>query len=261
MNNHLIQITLKPNPAAPKLWNQLFRNTESSHENIPPSAPQYRDFYGVNPPLGISFTIQQIVPLNPSDTWVPFDVINYSVIELGNEVYNNSGNGLYPSPQMSYYSIPYKSYYTPILHPLFVDFTSSLSSKSITKDGYQKGILLRQFVVGGDNGVSSFYQFFDSPVWNVVETPIVSSIDIDLSSEQNRWDFYNMSFVIEFMFFEVEKVQLHTIDQVAYVIPPSDNVQDSLQHRFQSRFPFQQTGEHRGVYILENSGGLKKRSR
>jgi hypothetical protein len=266
VSQHLIQIVIAPNQLGGttennKLWFKLFYNTESTEKNVPPSVapPNYRT--GINPPNGIAFNMIKSIPTTATDSWTPFSEIVYSVVEIGNEGIYNDYIGNYPNPELTYYSLPYRSYFTPILHPLYIDFTSSLSSLSMTKEGFKKGILLRQFINGGDNGVTSFYQHFDSPVWNIVESPVLSSIDIDLSSQSDLWDFYNMSFVIEFMFFEVEKEQLKSVDQVAYLIPPTDNVQEAIRHRFQSKFPFQQSGEHSGVYLLDDSTKLKKRRR
>lgn len=265
--DRLFKVLLLPDPDHPKFWYQMFYNKDGNLPNVPPSSLSQFQYTGLNPPNGISFTIQETfppahAPPNFIEQWVPLSIMSYYVAELGNESSYNNSNATYPNPGLPFFSLPYRAYFTPIFHPLFIDFSSSLSSKSVTKEGHKKGILIRQFITGGDNGVTSLYNYFNTPVWNVVDSPVVSTLSVDLSAESNLWDFYNMSFVIELIFFEVERSTVKTQESISYAIPPTDVIQESLRHRFQSRYAPQPTGEHHGVYLMgDDSSRLKKRSR
>lgn len=265
--DRLTKISLLPDPAHPKFWYQMFKNTEATLPDIPPSSLSQFQYIGLNPPNGISFTLQPTEPPPHAppvfvEQWIPFSIVSYYVAEIGNESFYNNFGGRYPNTTLQFFNLPYRSYFTPIFHPLFVDFCSSLSSKSVTKEGHKKGILIRQFITGGDNGVTSLYNYFNTPVWNIVETPAVSTISIDLSAEKDLWDFYNMNFVIELIFFEIERGSVQHQDSISYSIPPTDVIQESLRHRFQSRYAPQPTGEHHGVYLMgDDTSRLKKRAR
>lgn len=267
VNLRLSRIMLLPDPTHPKFWHQMFQNKDGNLPNVPPSSFSQFQYIGINPPNGISFTIQPTEPpphTNPVtiEEWIPFSTVSYFVAEVGNENHYNNFIGNYPNTTLQYFNLPYRCYFTPVFHPLFVDFCSSLSSKSVTKEGHKKGILIRQFITGGENGVTSLYNYFNTPVWNIVETPVVSTISIDLSAEKDLWDFYNMNFVIELIFFEIERGTVRQQDSISYSIPPTDVIQESLRHRFQSRYAPQPTGEHHGVYLMgDDTSKLKKRGR
>lgn len=216
-------ITISPQDGYPKLFNLLFTNNISPTS---PSVPIYAtEKYGAkNPPAGIQFLISKPVPTpdSPTDTYSPYSEIFYDIREIGNEAYLDSSNNKYQLFNLEYKSLPWKSFSTPRINPLYLDVAcQGIPTNNLTAQGLAGNLLHRQFLNGANQGLEGLYQEFNVPVWTRLENrDQITQMTFDFSTENDLWTFYNMSFYLELVFFEVEEEKNQT---VATYEPPGDD--------------------------------------
>lgn len=230
----LSSVSILPSPNGDKLFNLLFTNYNTSDPYTPISQPPHENRRGMNPPLGIQFLIETPLsildpPAEPiasrqTDTLQPF-VFEGQITELGNENLYDTQHDIFPNEYVSNY---YVAYYKPNLDPNYLDIEVSLPNPSIDDRGH-KNILTRLFTLGANNGNTSLFQYWDSPKMNVLDgIPSFTNIRLDFSSEDDKWDFFNLEFSIELVVCEymIESAQ-DTNPQVDLNIPASDPITDA----------------------------------
>lgn len=207
-NSFIRSIEIVPDTNYPLLYQMLFTNNV---EDVSPSVPCYeknkRGSY--NPPKKIIFTIDDpLEPSSTSDTYIPWVQIYYNISEEMNESYLDSKNGIYQLSHLPYSSLPWKSFSTPKINPDFIDITcTGIPTSNLTSSGFssnQRSLLHRQFLQGANQGLEAMYVQFDNPIWYRLENKDqITSLTFQFSTEENRWAFFNMSFTLEIVFFEV----------------------------------------------------------
>lgn len=227
----LVNITIIPNAQKPRLFEILFTNYNTSYENIPISTPTHIRAHGMNPPLGVCFSINtnispsamlpgtnDIFPLKFLDT---FDALGVNVKELGNEQIYDTAAGIFPDQKYNFGK--YVAYYQPTLDPVYVDVNISLPNNSMDESG-SKNILTRIFTLGSKEGNTSYFRAWSNPKMTLLTgLSSVSNITIDLQSQDNRWDFFNLEYSIEILVVEVEDVKdENSLNHIS--LPPTDAI-------------------------------------
>lgn len=234
----LSSVSILPSPMSDKLFNLLFTNYNASDPNIPISQPPHINRRGLNPPQGIYFRIESpesiTRPPDPlldpilnrvGDETQPFAFFGH-ITELGNEELYDTPNGVYPNEYTSNY---YVAYYKPNLDPNYLDIEVSLPNPSIDSRGHSNK-LTRLFTLGANNGNTSLFQYWDSPKMNVLDgIPSFTNIQLNFTSENDKWDFFNLEFSIELIVCEymIESAQ-DQAPQVDLNIPASDPITDAV---------------------------------
>lgn len=278
VNDKISEITIVPTQNKPGLFNLLFTNTKSSIPNKPVCLPSFSIQSGMNPPKGISF----IIDTTTYATYIPpggsatiysstelIDVIlllKYQLKELGNEnlLDTTASPAKYPN-EIIYRrdNLPYFSYFTPDIHPIYLDVQSNLENLNMTQEGYQRNLLLRQFIVGASSGTSSFYQQWDTPVTYIVDAPSISSFELKFSSQGDKWNFFNLEFTMEVLIFEIvdEKSQPDFIEPT-FQMPGEDALTSFLQQTQRSgNNPYPILGSGQKRVLVEKDDILNRRAK
>lgn len=285
VNDILKSLTILPDPSSPELYNLLFTNRNTDSKNHAGEIPQFEtNLQGTNPPTQIIFLItvnlydtgktpnqlEPLVTVNPQSGLIfypVFDPDSNILFEL-NEKYPASG-----------FLAPYRGarfYHLPNISPLYVDVISDLPTNNVTIEGGQRGVLVRQFALGGNNGGTSFFQNYENPVFfrcsHFKEN--IDSIRLNFVSEGNKWHFFNLEFFLEILVFEypkkpLEKPLTSQYDVIenssttgkGFYLPPEDEITSSMGHDHNS-FPFRHLGNDRSQIHFQDSLDVKfKRSR
>jgi hypothetical protein len=204
-NSFLRSIEIVPNTNYPLLYQMLFTN---NIQNVSPSVPMYEKNKSgsFNPPKSIFFRIDDPLDVSVSSSeYTPWSQIYYNISEKGNEKYLDSINGVYQLPHLPYSSLPWKSFSTPKINPDYIDIAcTGLPTSNLTASGYSSNLLHRQFLQGANQGLEAMFVQFDTPIWYRLENrDQISALTFQFSTEENRWSFFNMSFNLEIVFFEV----------------------------------------------------------
>lgn len=240
----LISVTILPDERQSGLYDLLFTNYNATYEFTPISTPPDIRATGMNPPQGIQFLFPS--DISPHyDAGVPitiltpfkfhFVIIDYEgvfgytpkvieIIELGNETIYNTPAGIYPNQKYNMHE--YVAYYTPILDPVYIDIEISLPNSAMDERGH-RNVLTRLFPVGAKDGNTSFFRQWEAPKMTLLTGfSTIGNISIDLSSQNNRWDFFNLEYSIELLFVEIqdEKEEI-TANDVS--IAPTDPISDA----------------------------------
>ncbi len=243
----LTSFSIIPSPSSPNLFNMLFTNFNTSYQPTPISTPADMDKTGLNPPNGVKFVF--VVP--PGDDEL-FDSqpLNYdvNVVELGNENIYDVPNGIYPtSDKINYHK--YIAYYKPVLDPVYIDVGISLPNYAMDERGH-KNILTRIFTLGAKDGNSSLFMSWDNPKLTILDgTPSFSTITIDLSSQGDKYNFYNSEFTMELEICEIREEQPEDNPLVNVQIPPTDPISDAARVLSTQNFGYQT----RGVQVHKRS--------
>jgi hypothetical protein len=222
----LVSVTIIPTARKPRLFEILFTNYNTSYENIPISTPTHIRAEGINPPLGICFSIKtdispaalvgdEISPLE----WL--DVTDVNIKELGNEQIYDTSAGIFPDQKYNFGN--YKAYYQPTLDPVYVNINISLPNVSMDEKG-TKNILTRIFTLGSKEGNTSYFRAWSNPKMTLLTgLSSISNITIDLQSQDDRWDFFNLEYSIELLVVEIEDVKDDSsLTQIS--LPPTDAI-------------------------------------
>lgn len=205
INEFLRSIEILPNVEYPLLFQMLFTNNV---QDCSPSVPHHQKNKQAskNPPNGILFTIDDPEPISTlSDTYTPWSRVTYDLAELGNEQFLDSSQDHYQLDFLPYRSLPWKSFSTPKINPDYLDIAcTGLPTNSLTSEGLGSNLLHRQFLNGANQGLEGMWVQFHSPIWHRLENKDqINALTFQFSTEKNRWLFFNMSFSIEIVFFEV----------------------------------------------------------
>ena len=237
----LVSVTIVPHATQPDLYNLLFTNYNASYEHTPISKPPHINASGMNPPLGIKF----IFPSNidhggdeamPTPIIYPFkfhyqtvdkEGVIYTpkvieIVELGNEGIYNTPEKIYPNQQYNMHE--YIAYYTPVLDPVYLDVEISLPNSSMDANKGHKNILARIFPVGAKEGNTSYFRQWETPKMTLLTGfSNIGNITISLSSQYDKWDFFNLEYTIELLFVEIQDEQDEvTTNDVS--MPPTDPI-------------------------------------
>lgn len=262
---NIIPLTLSIIPGGEntyRLYNLLFTNKNeklAKTVNINTSLP----INTVNPPESIDFVLN--CPLSyepgattPEPTCNPVDDFAFFVLTgdqsrhiLGTPFIQNPFDGTHAvidqpatiNTFLIYQNVPFQSYYPPLLAPLYVEVSTNLETQNLTVDGYFANLLVRNFPLNADTGALSFFQMWDNPVMHHARSArnSVDSIKIDFTSENDKWSFFNLSFFIELVFYEVaEEDELPQFSDEIFQIPQDDAMTSQLQQfskSFSDPFP------------------------
>ena len=250
----LNRITIAPHETDPILFNTLFTNFNTEYENTPISIPPNTMKRGVNPHSGVQFNF------NINSLTRPDQITDIKIVEVGNERLYDVVNRIYPTEERINYHF-YKAYYKPNLDPTYVDVMISLPNSAMDERGH-RNILTRIFTLGSKDGGSSFFQMWEQPKITVLNgLSGFSSVTIDIESQENKWNFFNLEFSIEIEIDEIKEEVEQNIEDPAIDldIPVTDAVDDAARtngRRHQSALPKNHFYQHRGGQLQ-----IPKRSR
>lgn len=271
----IVRFEILPHPEKPELYNQLFFN-EISTRDRPISLPSYVNGTGYNPPDGIAFVINATsyksyntggadhtvggdnFELSSSNVW---ETVVWDIVELGNEHIVDTANDIYPNEVQIYQNLDYVGYHVPFIHPFYLDISTSLENANVTSTGEHKNLLHRQFVVGAKDGASSFFQNWESPIYHILDSKYISTLEIKFESQMNRWNFFNMEYAVELIIFEIED-DSYTPDFVepAFVMPGEDALTTQVRqytNSIQNPYPILGSGQQRKAVVFNDI--LKRR--
>lgn len=254
-------ITIRPHPDKPQLYNLLFTNVTANSGDRPICLPSYKTDEGINPPDYIQFNINAQTyfsyntDLNPTDeNFTTTDVniwetVEWDIIEGGNELLLDTANNIHPLNPRIMDSLDYIGYHIPFIHPFYMDISTSLENANVTSSGEHKNLLHRQFVVGVKDGNTSFFQNWESPIYHILDSRAISSIEIKFESQGNRWNFFNMEYALELIIFEVEdEASLPNFEDVPFQMPADDSFTTEIRNYTNSKtnpYPILGSGQQR----------------
>ena len=272
-NVRLIRFSILPDSSSPELYNLLFTNKFSDSKDHAPEVPQFEtNIQGANPPKAIHFDItislfdyeSSLSTKESSSIASPSDSLQFSArYEPDTDILSRL-NSKYPSLGFMILNRPARFYHLPDINPLYVDVISDLPSTNVTIQGGQRGVLLRHFNLGGNNGGTSFYQSYDNPVFfrSSSSKENIDAIRLNFQSEGNKWHFFNLSFYLELLVFEYPKTPIQTpqLSQALnssttgndYYLPREDEITSSMGPDHNS-FPFRHLGNDHSQVHFQNS--------
>lgn len=263
------------------LYYLLFHN-ENASKNKPANIPSNLVFEGPNPPPSVylalnaplSYVQNLATPpsfIDPNDQFtfhwsfggandpLSFTEAVFPFLEVGEPWFS--------CQTLNYSNLPLQIWYSPRLFPLYVEVDTSLETQNLTVDGFASNLFFRHFPLGADQGAKSFFQAWDQPIMHHMRSSRhqIDSIKIDFLSEGNKWDFFNMAFFIEILFYETpDEEELPSFADVPFQIPTEDAMTSSLQqysNNFNNPFPIHSTKNESGILRVgsSRSGELKRR--
>jgi hypothetical protein len=261
------------------LYNLLFSNT-SAAEDTPPNIPSYETGSG-NPPDIVSLVVYSCnmsfgttstnVNVDDDFEWYWSCQLQAEDEEFDTELreyedYTSNDIGILDTK--GYNNSPLKIYFSPRLFPIYVDVATSLETANLTIQGSASNLLLRHFPVGADRGSQSYFQAWDQPVIHHTQSArnTIDAITVEISSENDIWNFFNLIFYLEIVFYEVaEEEELPTYASDMFEVPTDDPMTSELQaynRSFTNPFPIHSTGTSHGTLKVGSSrSGYHKRRR
>lgn len=245
----LVSISIEPHPASPRLFDLLFTNYKTKHENVSISSPPWAPRYANNPPSGIIFYFSIPTDKTNQNMRPLFDGVISSIVELDNPYYNINA-GQFPNPDDTNFNAKYICYDKPYLNPVYFDIISSLPTGNVVPEG-GKNILLRVHPLGADNGNLDFVMNFENPIMFSLEGYNgINNLTFNFQSQDNKWDFFHLEFNIEFLIYEVSNQVDQQIEEKFY-IPPTDPISEQTNNLVRygtQRVPFDyQTPNSRNI--------------
>lgn len=244
-NPRLISLEILP-AEKNSFFSLLFKNY-SDKINRPCSAPSLLPAINLkNPPDKIVFNIDYKFGSNKSysntnpeldkihiDNSIPeidkLTGFHFTVYEEPNTEINKRIHNVAPIIPSTMINYPYISYYKPLINPLYIDIQSDLESTNLIESGASKNILLRQFLPGNNQGIVDFYETWENPAWIYTDRTNINSIVLEWSSEQNKWDFFNLRFVLEITFYEYqEEMDDNDILNEQFNLPQADPLTETV---------------------------------
>lgn len=289
----ILTVTIVPHPDKPELYNQLFTNISSTTEDRPISLPSYDTRQGINPPDYIQFIINPTtyfsyntnLPDDPNFTTVRTNVwstVKYYLKEGGNEHILDTGNGIHPqitfrlgeglgegilnnTNPFIHSNVDYIGYHLPFIHPFYMDISTSLENSNVTSTGEHKNLLHRQFVVGAKDGTNSYFQTWENPIYHILDSRYISSIEIKFESQSNRWNFFNMEYALELIIFEIEEeTSQPDFIEPPFVLPEDDTLTAEVRGYTQSKtnpYPILGSGQQRKVVVYNDISRRRVRAK
>lgn len=215
----LTSISIIPHETDPILFQMLFTNLNTEYEHTPISILPGGLKKGLNPHNGVCFQFDM-------EFYRPDLLQKIYVKELGNEHLYDTYNAIYPnSMNINFHN--YLAYYKPVLDPTYVDIIISLPNSAMDERGH-RNILTRLFTLGSKQGGSSFFQMWEQPKVTILSGMSgFSSITINIESQANKWNFFNLEFSIELEISEFKEEDPDAINQAADLnLAPTDPVAD-----------------------------------
>jgi hypothetical protein len=281
VNFVLTSFKIKKNSSNPGLYNLLFTNKFTDSSDHAPMVPQFETIIkGHNPPIEIEFLITNNLYWSENDPALqdnvtPSSSMIFTVVYKNDEHIISNLTEKYPSNGFTQPNRPARFYHLPDINPLYVDVLSDLPTLSMSSDGNKKGILVRQFAIGGDNGGTSFFQQYDNPIFYRTSSSKenIDSIRINFVSEGNKWSFFNLDFFLELVIFEYkqeavnnpfpsdERYKNSSATGNSYHMPTEDEITSAMGPTHNS-FPFRHLGNNQSVvYFSDNLESKLKRRR
>lgn len=273
VNTRLVSVTISAPRDAPELYNLLFTNVNASSVHHPSIVPDFElNLSGVNPPTEIFFDIQNALsgvsgeplPTQPEGASQinPMDTIDYITTTNPDSTLLYDLNSKYPDVGFTKINRGYRSYCLPNITPLYIEVQTDLETTNISSNGSRGGILVRQFLLGGGNGGTSFFQSYDTPIWMKMSSSreYLDSMKVIFQSEGKRWDFFNMNFFLELAFFEIAKQDLNVNEMQGpnsdgLRLPPNDEITMAMGSSSHNPFPFRRLSQDSGVAYFQNPRG------
>lgn len=263
------------------LYNLLFYN-ESATANTPANVPSSASINGPNPPNVVVLYMNANLGYDIATTANPIDTIDPNLDFVFQWGFNGTQDPLltsyppektpiptitYSCQTFGYKNLPLQIWYKPRLYPIYIEIDTSLETQNLTVDGYASNLFFRHFPVGADVGAKSFFQSWDQPVYHHMRSARnhIDSIKVDFISESDKWEFFNMTFFIEIVFYEVpDEEELPTYEDTPFEIPGQDAMTSSLQqysNNFHNPYPIKANSGQKGVVRIGSarSGELKRR--
>ena len=146
-----------------------------------------------------------------------------------------------------------------------MDILSSLENSNLTKDGYARNLLTRQFVIGASDGTNSYYQAWDQPIYYVIDASHLSSISLSFSSQGNKWNFFNLEFALELIVFEVEDDKSNpNFVEPSFAMPSDDSLTAEISRysrSIQNPMALVGSGQSRKVAVYNDLENRRTRRR
>lgn len=251
------------------LYDLLFTNKITAPDH-PGYIPQFEmNIRNKNPPASIDFNIlvslffQENVPEQSSDYLSP---MNSFIFDTTYDTELNTLEQLdkkYPSLGVLEKNRGARFYHLPDINPLFVDVISDLPVSNVSTSGASKGILVRLFSLGSNNGGTSYYQSFDKIVMYPISSSrdIIESLRLTFQSEGGKWNFFNLDFCLELYICEKSKEGFIQNNEDGanelQSMPISDDVTRLLGSKNNS-FPFQRIPKDPSILYLEETRSNKR---
>lgn len=274
VNSYLHTVIIEPVKEAPDLYNLLFKNINSHSPQHTAITPEFElNIFGLNPPNSILFTLTNDLSGGLGGSTVPptgstviniMDTLLFRVETLPDRGILHELARKYPALGFDDVNRGYRSYFLPNITPLYVEVQTDLETTNISSNGSRGGILVRQFLLGGGNGGTSFFQNYDTPIWMKMSTAreYLDSMKVIFQSEGNRWDFFNMNFFLELVFFEIAKQDINANElqgpnSDGLRLPPNDEITMAMGTEAHNPFPFRQLRPGGGVAYFKNPRGAE----
>lgn len=280
VQNRIFSMEILPHKDS-ELYNLLFTNN-TSFKNQAPNAPNFISDTGlVNPPRAIVFALQHTLSSSQlptvTDPYVDFGTVNTTIdnITYGFTFYvendpnknirfriANESDHVIRSDLTNY---PFVSYFLPRLNPLYIDIQSDLETNNFTDSGSNKNVLIRQFLPNMQNGATDFYESWDNPVWHATNRRNINSISISFNSEGNKFNFFNLLFVIQLVIFEYPESQdFQNLNDEVFQLPSEDPLTMQLNEYIGPSYNPQSVAgasEKRGVFTINDKNKRLKSKR
>lgn len=280
VQNRIFTIEIRPH-ADRGLYDLLFKNN-TSFINQPPNAPNFISDTGlVNPPRAVVFVLQHTLSSSQeptvTDPYVDLGTVSPSIDEI------NAGFTFWiendPNADLRFrvahdsdyvirsdlLNYPFVSYFLPRLNPLYIDIQSDLETNNFTDSGSNKNVLIRQFLPNMQNGATDFYEAWDTPVWHATTRRNINSIRITFNSEGDKFNFFNLLFVIQLVIFEYPEGQdFQNIADEVFQLPSDDPLTAQLNAYIGPTYNPQSvagSSEKRGVFTINDKNKRLKSRR
>lgn len=217
VNNRPVSIEIKPAPGS-SLYELLFKNLSSTLHKSPGCPSFVNESTLHNPPTSIYFSLVNkfgtTTEPNATNPFVlqtnneptisdPDETLNFQGFflpdtDLADKIYNASSKTILSN----YVNYPLTIYCKPALNPIYININTDLETHNFTDDGTSSNTLIKQFVPGNTIGVTDFYEKWENPIWHSTLRQNINSISLSFESEGNKWEFFNLNFVLELILFE-----------------------------------------------------------
>lgn len=239
-----LKIFIYPNPSKPKLYTLLFTNTKNNNEGQPPTTPIPVGNTFKNPPEFVGFNIftDGIIPVGTKVLNMN-DYFRYqSIVEDGGALdkYKTLNIGVLPNSftyndMLNFINYPITIFNHFTLSPVYIDIKTNLITKNVSSEGENSTLLKRIPLIGADNGNTSFiYQPFNLVFHMLPINASIDSVKIHLSSEGDKWSFYNVKFNFELIIQEISdsQLQVQKDKERQLVLPSSDIISETVLNTY-----------------------------
>jgi hypothetical protein len=269
VNYQLKGVSIVRDPVNFGLYDLLFTNKITAPDH-PGYIPQFEmNIRNQNPPSSIDFNIFVSLFFEEGVTEQSSDYLSPMNSFIFDTTYDTELNTLqqldkkYPSLGVLEKNRGARFYHLPDINPLFVDVISDLPVSNVSTSGASKGILVRLFSIGSNNGGTSYYQSFDQIVMYPISSSrdIIESLRLTFQSEGGKWNFFNLDFCLELYICEKSKEGFIQNNEDGanelQSMPITDDVTRLLGSKNNS-FPFQRIPKDPSILYLEETRSNKR---